>query len=827
MSTLTSPKHSIDQKESNTGRRRFRLRKAIRISLVILLILVLVSLGGTVWFVRKSWPQVSGTLSFPYLTAQVEVLRDKWGIPHIFAENSHDLFFAQGYVHAQDRMWQLEFTRRVGSGRLSEILGKDAVGIDRFARVLGFRKSAERDWEAMGEEDRAVMENYAQGVNAFLADNRSNLPLEFTFFGDEPEVWTPVDSLVITKLMSWILSENASIEMTRSRVLMAAGESVASDILTPYRDGVSVTVPIDAASYEKLGSALVGTLRTVSETVGRVGASNSWVISGSRTATGLPIIANDTHLDLFMPSAWYGNGIHGGGYDLVGYSLAGTPGITIGHNRRIAWGITDLVADVQDLYLEELDSQTDPQHYKFRGEWLPLKIESEEIQVKDSIPITISVKRTGRGPLVNQFVGGLEDSRPISIAWASDQSPNLIRSLILLNRANNWDEFRSALSQWDGPNLSFVYADVDGNIGYQAAGRIPIRSPRGQGIIPEIGSTGEHDWQGRIPFDELPRSFNPPDGFVVSANQKLVSDDYPYHLGYEWADPYRAIRINQLLANNNRVSIEDSKQMQGDTYHLVAENLREYLKVIEPANDLERRSLAEVQAWNLRCDTNEVGASIYQVWYRLLLEETVGDELGQELTTEYLEYYWVHGPALVSLMKGDASRVFDQINTEQVETRDDIVRRAFSGAVKWLSERYGTDPSEWKWGRLHTLSFRHRPFGRADIPIISRLFNSEPIVAPGGDRFTINCTWFVWDDPEAPFSADAGSAQRIIMDLNDWDSTAAINSTGQSEQLFHPHREDQIPLWQNLKYHPLMFNRETIEASTENRLTMVPDTNQK
>jgi penicillin amidase len=822
MTAHASPKPYTDQKASDTGRRRPRLSRFVKWSLVTMLILVLLACGGGVWLVRRSWPQLSGTLTLPYLTGPVEVLRDKWGIPHLFAQNSHDLLLAQGYVHAQDRMWQMEFTRRVGTGRLSEIIGEDTISVDRFARVIGFRRAAERDWQAMGEEDRAALEAYAAGVNAFLEGNRDNLSLEFTVLGARPDDWTPIDSLVIVKLMSWVLSENASIEMSRARIIAASGEEVAREILTPYRDGTTVTVPAEAEGYKKLGPGLVQALRAVSGTVGRVGASNSWVIAADRTASGAPMVANDTHLDLFIPSAWYANGLHGGGFDLVGYSLAGTPLVSIGHNRRIAWGITDLVADVQDLYLEEVDDPADPRRYKFRGQWVPLKVEPEEIRVKDSEPVTVNVARTNHGPLVSHMVGQFKDSRPLSLAWASEDSPALIRSLILLNRANDWDEFRAALGGWDGPNLSFVYADVDGNIGYQAAGRIPIRAPRGQGIMPEPGWSGESEWQRYIPFEELPRAFNPPKGFIVTANQKLIGDDYPYRIGHEWADPYRAIRIDQLLSDNRQVTIDDSQQIQGDTYHLPAESLRQYLKAVEPANDLERKALAEVESWNLRCDPEEVGASIYQVWYRLLLENSVGDELGQELTEEYMEYYWVHGPALLSLMREGTSRVFDDVKTEQPETRDDIVRRAFTGAVAWLSERYGADPSGWKWGRVHTLTFRHRPFGRVDIPILSRLFNHGPIVAPGGDRFTVNCTWFIWDDPAAPYAADAGSAQRIVMDLSDWDRTAAVNSTGQSEQLFHPHREDLIPMWQNLKYHPLLFNREAIEASAENRLELVP-----
>lgn len=798
-----------------------RLWRALKVFGAIAAVVLLLLAAG-VWFVRSSWPKVSGTVSVSGLQAPVEVIRDRWGVPHIFAQNSHDLFFSQGYAQAQDRMWQLEFTRRVGSGWLSEILGSDTIDIDRFMRVLGFRRAAERDWQEMHGQDRAVLETYADGVNAYLEANRGNLSIEFTVFRVEPQPWSPIDSLVIVKMMSWVLSENASIEMSRARVIAASGEDVARELLPPYNEGAPVIVTAEADGYRSLGPGLVETLRSVAGTVGRVGASNSWVIAGDRTTRGKPILANDTHLDLFIPSVWYANGIHGGDFDAVGYSLAGTPGVSIGHNRRIAWGITDLVADVQDIYLERLDNQTDPQSYEFRGEWRPLEFEREEIQVKGSGPVTINVFRTNHGPLVNQLISPFEDSRPLTLAWANEESNSLIESIIRLNQAGNWNEFRRALSLWNGPNVSFVYADVDGNVGYQAAGRIPIRAPLDKGIVPDPGWDGEYEWRGYIPFEHLPHSLNPPTGLVITANQKPVSNDYPYQLGYEFADPFRATRIAQMLSANDQVSVEDSEQIQGDTYHLPAENLREYLKSVAPANVMEQQALAELQSWNLRCDPGEAGAAIYQVWYRFFLEYTVGDELGRELTDEYLEYYWVHGPAMLKLMKEGVSRLFDDVRTEQVETRDDIVGRALADAVAWLKERYGPNPSDWKWGRLHTLSFRHRPFGSVEIPIISRLFNYGPISAPGGDRFTVNATWFTWDDPENPFAADAGTAQRIVMDLSDWDRSVGMNSTGQSEQVFHRHREDLIPLWQDLKYHPLLFSRDAIEASTENRLRLVP-----
>jgi penicillin amidase len=807
--------------------KRTRLRRLRRVLLwlagaLVVVVLVLVVTGALmIW---RSWPQVSGAISAQQLQASAEVIRDKWGVTHIFAQNSHDLFFAQGFVQAQDRMWQLEFSRRLGSGRLSEFLGPDTLGLDRFVRVVGLRRAAQRDWERMNSDDRAALEAFAAGINTYVNQNRSKLAVEFRILGVDPEPWTPVDSLVIVKLMSWVLSENASIQISRARIIAKSQDAVAKQLLPPYSEHGPIIIPHDTNNYRQL----LESVKSVAKTLGTGGptkGSNSWVVAGNRTTTGRPLLGNDTHLDLFLPSVWYAGSLHGGGYDTVGYALAGTPGISIGHNQRIAWGLTDLVADVQDFYFEKLDDDAEPKKYEYRGEWLPLQYVEEQINIKDAPPVTLRIAHTRHGPLVNNWIRRFKDSRPLALSWSAGESDSLIQAILLLNRANNWNEFRHALSLWNGPNLSFVYADVDGNIGFQAAGRIPVRAPLDQGIVPVVGWTGEYDWNGYVPFEGLPQFFNPSDGLIVTANQKPVADDYPYQLGYEFADPYRAIRLNQLLSAGKQITLDDAKAIMGDTYHLPAEALRPHLVNIKPANDLEARAIDELRAWNLKCDPDQVGASIYQVWYRFLVEDTVKDELGPELTEEYLEFYWIHGPVMLRLVDEGTSSLFDDTSTPQVETRDDILRRSLSNAVAWLSRHYGPNPKDWTWGRLHTMSFRHRPIGMADIPVLSRLFSYGPIAAPGCDRFTVNAAWFTWDEPEHPYNAIAGTSQRIIMDANDWDRSVAINSSGQSESLFHAHRTDQIPMWQKLQYHPLLYTRKAIETEAESFLKLEPVAN--
>ncbi|HEX2643729.1 MAG TPA: penicillin acylase family protein, partial [Thermoanaerobaculia bacterium] len=798
---------------------------ALRITALTLLGLGLVLAVAGFWFVRRPWPQTEGTVEAAGLAAPVKVVRDRWGTPHLYAGSGADLFFAQGYVHAQDRFWQMEFNRRVGRGTLAALVGEPLLGYDRATRNLGLLAAAEGEWKRMDPASRAVLEGYARGVNAYLDGHRGRLALELSLFRDDPAPWTPVDTLLVAKVMYWILSENGSFELSRAHFLARVGEGVVRTLLPPYSEGAPVIVPPEANGYPWARQDVELGFRGLSPLLGVPGpnqGSNNWVVSGQRTATGKPLLANDTHLELFMPSAWYANGLHGGGYDSVGYTLAGTPAVVIGHNKRIAWGVTDLVPDVEDLYLEKLDDPKKPSRYLFQGQWRPLSVHDEVISVKGADPVRMRVVRTHHGPLLNTLGGPMEKAPPTTLAWTGQIGASLVRSLLEINRAGDWGSFRQALSFWDGAHMNFVYADVDGNIGYQAAGRIPIRPRQNTGAVPSPGWTGEYDWQGWIPFAELPTLYNPPAGFVATANQKIVSDDYPYSIGYEYADPYRAIRITDVLARNAKVSVQDSIDLQNDTYHLPAAALRPYLLAVRPADDLEKRALAAVRAWNLRADPQEVGAAIYQVWYRKLVEGLVEDELGKELTAEYMEYYWVHGPVMVSLMQAGTSPLFDDRRTPRVEHREDIAARALTAAVAWLRERYGADPGQWQWGKPHTLTFRQRPLGLSGVPWLEKLVNAGPFPCPGGDRFTVNATWFTEADPEHPFAANAGAAQRMVLDAADWDRSVGVNSTGQSEHLFYRHREDLTPLWLAGKVHPLPYTRAAVDKVAESTLTLSP-----
>jgi penicillin amidase len=781
------------------------------------LVIILAALG--VWFVRRPWPQEEGTLVVAGLSAPAEVIRDEWGVPHIYAENDHDLFFAQGYVHAQDRLWQMEVNRRYGSGTLSAILGEAPLELDRMMRTLGLRRSAEKDWALVDNEMRTLMEAYADGVSAYIENNRDRLPLEFTILGVDPEPWTPVDSLTWGKVMSLDLGGNFRSELFRARLIAELGAETAQHLLPPYPDGSPLIIPPEAKSYAWLRGAQFDGLEALESVLGGPSpekGSNNWVVHSSRTATGLPLLANDTHLGLDLPSIWYENGLHGGRFDSVGFTFPGVPLVVIGHNGSIAWGVTNLGPDVQDLYLEKLEDPAHPTKYEFQGQWKDLEVIYETIEVKGEAPATLNVLSTHHGPIVNDILGKLQRAEPLALRWTALDSTNVIKAVMLLNQATNWDEFRQALSYWDVPSQNIVYADVDGNIGYQTPGKIPIRAPGHQGLVPVPGWTGEYEWQGFIPFDELPMVYNPGTGFVATANNKVVPDDYPYLLAYEWAPPFRAQRITDLLAADDEITIEDTRDIHAQTYSLPAEALRPYLLDIEPQDDLQAEALAWVREWNLYNEADQVGASIYHTWYLFLLQNTLGDEVGHEMLDMYLNYARVS--MMIDLMTEPTSPWFDDVTTAQVETRDDIVRSSFADAVDWLSGRLGANPETWEWGRLHTKTFIHRPLGMSGISLLEDLFNSKTIPARG-DPFSVDAAGY---SASEPFAMTGGVSQRFIADLSDLDRSLTIHTTGQSGHLFHRHREDFISKWQHVEYHPMPFSREAVEEYAEAVLTLTP-----
>ncbi|HEV7786997.1 MAG TPA: penicillin acylase family protein, partial [Thermoanaerobaculia bacterium] len=770
-------------------RRLVKILKFLGLALVALVVVLAIA---AIWFVRRPWAQTDGSLAVAGLTAPVQVIRDEWGVPQIYAANEHDLFFAQGYTHAQDRLWQMEFNRHVSGGRLSELFGLPVLSADKALRTFGLRREAERELALMSPETRAILDAYAQGVNAYLASHRGRLPVEFTLLSVVPEPWTPLDSVAWSKMMALSLGQNHTMEIMRMQLTAKLGPDGARQLLPPYPDGEGVIISPQAGGYGAANAVEAGAVPPILASYlgppASARGSNNWVVSGSRTATGHPLLANDTHLGLNMPSEWYENGLHAGRFEVTGFSFPGVPLVLIGHNRRIAWGISNMCGDTQDLYVEEMN---DRRQVKVNGEWRDAKIIHETIKARGANPVIYDVVVTPHGALVNE-ANELKGMPPLALRWTVSEPGRLLDSVAQYDTAGDWASFRQALSMWGAPTLNFVYADVDGNIGYQGAGLIPVRAPGQDGLAPVPADAPDRDWKGFIPFDQMPSLYNPKAGFIVTANNKVVADNYPHLIAHDYADPYRARRITELLAANPRVSVDDMRRLQAETFSPPAAALRPYLlAAVKPENDRERKALDLVRSWDLHFTQESAGATVYFAWFTHLVPDIMGDDLGDELMKAYRGFGVNQTPMYVELMKTPDSPWFDDKRTkDKVETRDDILRRAFHEAVDQLAKLKGDDPAAWRWGTFHTAIFSHQPFGDSGIAPLIKIFNGKPVPL-SGESFSIDAM-----SPRIldPYRVSFGPSQRLIVDLGDLSRSLAVNSTGQNAQIFHRHREDQTDL---------------------------------
>jgi len=796
---------------------------------ILILLVVIVAAGGGYFVTRHSFPTINGTIKVAGLQSQVEVYRDSWGIPHIYASNPHDLFFTQGYVHAQDRFWQMEFWRRIGSGRLAEILGESALDSDRFIRTVGWHRTAAQELELLDDEARAVLEAYAEGVNAYVSTHRGRLGLEFTILGltgvkFDPEPWTPLNTLTWAKVMAWDLGGNMSDELLRAHVAARLGTPTVNAVVPPYPDDYPVIVPhpLAGATLEALPEAAFEThVLGMGDDLG----SNSWVVAGSHTETGMPLLANDPHLGIQMPSIWYEIGLHcdpvgpGCPYNVVGASFASAPGVIIGHNDHIAWGVTNLGPDVQDLFIERVHHEN-PNQYEYQGQWLDMEIVREEIRVAgEEEPVVVNARLTRHGPIINDVVGGTEDDwafgwQPLALSWTALQPGTLMRSVLLLGKATNWEEFREALSYWDVPSQNFVYADVEGNIGYQAPGRIPIRAS-GNGSMPAPGWTGEYEWVDYVPFDELPRAFNPPEGYIVTANNAVVGSDFPYFLGMDWAPGYRARRIVELIVANSSLSLADMQVMHGDSSPVYAQDILPYLLALSNDEPRLAEALDLLRAWDGRAARDSAGAALFEAFRLHLTDLTFGDELGEQLLRRARS---TAGVALVALLADETSPWFDNVTTPRVETRDEVLLQALEEAVEELTETLGRNMNRWRWGDLHTATFENQSLGQSGIGVVEAIFNRGPVPVDGTIA-TVNNTSY---SPNHPYGVTVVPSYRQIVDLGDFTRSVSMHTTGQSGHPYHRHYGDMIDPWRNIEYHPMLWERADVHADAEGVLVLEP-----
>lgn len=773
--------------------------------------------------VRRSLPVENGVVSISGLANPVRVVRDDAGVAHIYARSDRDAFLALGYVHAQDRLWQMEFQRRMAQGRLSEVLGAPALRTDRLMRTLGLARAAQAAKAHLNEAALDSLRAYAQGVNAWLAEERV-LPLEFALLGFVPERWRPEDSLAQVKLMALNLGANLRDEIELDMLVRELGPQRANELqggaapLEPALDGGDVRT---AAIAPRLARALLdldAELERHFQFGARAAGSNAWVVSGAHTASGRPLLANDPHLGLQMPSQWYLAEIHGGVLHVTGATMPGLPCVIFGHNERIAWGGTAMEADVQDLYVERLNPRSDSQ-YEYEGRWEEMSIVEEELHVRadfpaalrDAIPpVKLRVRRTRHGPLLSD---ALEYSEfPVALRWAAAASDDTsYQSFLALNYADSWQAFNAALAHHVAPALNFVYADRDGNIGLVAAGRIPMRKA-GDGRLPVAGWDDRYEWQGFIPFDELPRVFNPESGILVTANDKNHADDYPHLISTSWAPSYRADRIGaairELIDEEGRaLTAQDFVRLQGDVLDTQSQELLPFLLRAQPRDERQSAALRILAQWDGRSDMTSSAAAIYQAWLRHYRRELIEDDLGGDLLSarrsdELQSLLETVSPVFLKrVAQGSLAGWCDDSTTRLREDCSTAALAALDAALDELERIAGAHMTEWQWGELHHAALSHTAF--AKTPLIDLVFNRD---APsGGNEFTVNVAPAEFSEGKG-YRQYFGATYRQVIDLADWTQSTFITNTGQSGNPASRHYDDLISRHRKLEMLPMHFS---------------------
>lgn len=848
-----------------------------RLVLGALIITLILAAGGIVYFqgylpsmvAPESFPQIDGQIHLQGLDGPVDIYRDNMGIPHIYAATLHDLFFAQGFVHAQDRFWQMDAWRHIGSGTLSEMFGDTQVNTDTFLRSLGWRQIAQTEWDGLGPEPKAILQAYSDGVNAYLKDHDgAAVSLEYSVLkllnpAYKISPWTPVNSLTWGKAMAWDLRGNMSEEIERAVLLKTLTRQQIDQLFPPYPPDHPVivnkigdgTTSVNSSVQASTGSDIsINVLDALQQKVSLADAalgpqgdgigSNSWAVSGKLSATGMPILANDPHLAIQMPSIWYQVDLHCTPksnecpYEVAGFSFAGVPGVIIGHNADIAWGFTNTGPDVMDLFIEKVNPE-DPNQYQADGKWVDFQTRTETINVVGGKPVTITIRSTRHGPVISDSYGDITDKNPehsrdfvpfkdragvflpqpyvIALEWTALKPSSPFEAIWGFNKAGNWDEFRSAARNFHVPAQNLLYADTQGNIGYQMPGDIPIRK-KGDGRYPVPGWTGEYDWSGYIPFDDLPYSYNPAEGYIVTANNEIPPPGYPYFITADWDYGYRANRILDMIKNApGKIDLPYVQNMQGDMYDANAAIFVPLLLKLDALSSLHQSTaIGLLRNWNYQAESGSAAAAVFEAFWRHLLQDTFRDDLPDDYQPDGGSRW---NEVMRNLVKNPDDPFWDdKSTTDKVETMNDILGKALTDGVNEVEGHFGGDVTKWKWGVLHAATFRNQTLGESGIGLIEGLFNRGPFQVGGGEAIVDATGWSVNDGYETNWLP----SMRMVVDLSDLSNSLTVHTTGQSGHAYSPHYDDMAPIWAEVAYDPMLWDRHAVESKFEGHLKLLP-----
>ncbi|MFD1738945.1 penicillin acylase family protein [Bacillus salitolerans] len=779
----------------------------ITLSIVLGIVFLLACAAGYFfWLLGKSAPKIEGTLEISGLTEEVTVYRDSAGVPHIEAQNIHDLYFAQGFVTAQDRIFQMDLSRRQASGQLSEVVGAKAIDRDRFFRTLGLRRAAEASFDMYSDEAKQTLSAYAAGVNAYIkeAKESNSFPIEFTILGYEPTEWTEIDSLAIGKYMAFDLGGHWEGQAFRAYLLKTFPEEKALDLFVSYpEDGPTIIQAVKGSDIDFPKSFASSVIPH------EFNGSNNWVVSGEKSASGFPLLADDPHLGLATPAIWYETHLQSPELNVSGVIFAGIPGIILGRNDHISWGVTNVGPDVQDLYIEKRNPEN-KHEFLYNDEWIKADVITETIHVKNQDSIDHEVVITRHGPILSEFAHYDETDTALALRWtALDPSPEL-EAVLQFSKATDWEEFKEALTLFHTPAQNFVFASTDGTIAYRANGLIPIRK-NGDSMLPVPGWTDEYEWTGYIPWDELPTIINPEEGFISTANNKVVGDDYRYHITHTWAQPYRQDRIREFLLSKETFTADDMMKLQFDHHNLQAEEFvpmfEKYLKN-DSLRDIDIEALALLETWDFTDRIDHGAPLLFHFW--------------MEEIANYLFHDDIH-PDMLPLFDGKA-QVVDQLLRkadkgepgpwmEEKGGLETVLHESLKLAVDRAADIQGKSPAKWKWGELHAVTFAH-PL--SSVKPLNVLFNSQGAIPMQGSRITVGAAG--WNSTTGQVTH--GAAWRSVIDMKNPKESYNVVGPGQSGHVSSKWYQDQMDDWTTGGYHLTVTDGSYREDSS--RLLLIP-----
>lgn len=751
-------------------------------------------------FSKTRLPKMEGELKLGGLESPVKVVRDKDGIPHIYAQNLKDLAFGQGVVQAQDRLFQMELNRRLATGRLAEIVGKDAISTDKAVRTFGFHRIAQKDEELMDDEVRELLNSYLNGLNTFITSKVQKLPVEFGLMRIKPEPWTVNDILSFSRLMSWQMSFAWQGELAKAKLVEKVGPELAAEINPQYPVGNPIGLP-NGNEMNQLDVS--GAFEAINGPYLRqVGGSNAWAVSGEHTDTGKPFLCNDPHLPMLLPSIWHEVHLHTPDFEVAGVSIPCSPLVLIGHNRNIAWGITLAYTDIQDIFVEEFISDST---YRFGNEERNATIHREVIHVKGGDAIEVDVVETHHGPIISDVANFPE--RRVALASSCFKPGQLMRGWLNLNQAKGWNDFVDAMKCFTSPALNIVYADVDENIGYWVTGEVPVRS-KPKSMTPYNGFSGEEEWNGVVPFEEMPHCLNPESGKIVSCNHKVVTEDYPHFLGNTWMNGYRAKRVEQLLTERHKFSLKEMGRIQMDLFCTPGVELQAHYTRISGLNEQENHALGSFRAWNGHLTVDSIGGTVYQVLrtslVSILLEKTLGEGLLQDMTGKPFHELLA---GITEMYGHDTTmllRLLDDENSMLVKNaggKEQLLQDALTHTANSLFEEFGNNPDKWEWGLVHQILFEH-PIGKKKP--FDQVFNIGPHRI-GGDTDTVHQTAFF---KERGYDGTlVCPSYRQLIDLGDLNRSLNMFAPGNSGQVGSPFYSNLLKPWRKGQFKKMRWGK--------------------